>query len=97
MSSAITARFAKTRGCPSAEMLELNIYAEGSAQMSEYIASHLANCDFCCAEAYFLAKHKNRSPITEAPQMPGSLRILAEALLKRGVETDRFEVGEGRG
>jgi hypothetical protein len=96
MSSAITARFAKTRGCPSAEMLDY-IYAEGSAQTLELIASHLANCDFCCAEAYFLAKHKNRSPITEAPQMPGSLRILAEALLKRGVETDRFEVGEGRG
>lgn len=97
MSSAITARFAKTRGCPSAEMLEFYNYAEGSAQTSELIASHLANCDFCCAEAYFLAKHKNRSPITEAPQMPGSLRLLAEALLKRGVETARFEFGEGRG
>ena len=87
MSSAKTARFAKTRGCPSAEMLDFYIYAEGSAQTSELIASHLANCDFCCAEAYFLAKHKNRSPIIEAPHMPGPLRLLAEALLERSVKT----------
>ena len=95
MSTARTARFAKTRGCPSAEMLEFDIDAEGSAQTSELIASHLANCDFCCAEAYFLAKHKNRSTITEAPQMPGSLRLLAQALLNRGVKgsSDRFEFG----
>ena len=92
MSSARTARFAKTRGCPSAEALELYSLSEGSAQMSDSIASHLANCDFCCAEAYFLAKHKNRSPLTEAPLIPGPLRMLAEALLRRGVSTnsDRF-------
>ena len=95
MSSAKTAKFAKTRGCPSAEMLDFYIYAEGSAQTSESIASHLADCDFCCAEAYFLAKQKNRSPITEAPQMPGSLRLLAETLLRRGVD-GRFEFGEAR-
>ena len=89
MSSARTARFAKTRGCPSAEMLEFHIDAEGSAQMSELVASHLAKCDFCCAEAYFLAKYKNRSPIIEAPQIPGPLRLLAEALLERSVKTGR--------
>jgi len=87
MSSARTAKFAKTSGCPSAEALERYTFAEGSAQISDSIASHLANCDFCCAEAYFLAKHKNRSPITEAPPMPGPLRLLAEALLRSRVST----------
>jgi hypothetical protein len=96
MSSARTARFAKTRGCPSAETLELHTNAEVVAPTSVSIALHLAECDFCCAEAYFLAKHKNRSAILEAPQMPGSLRLLAGALLKRSVGTDRFDFGQGK-
>jgi len=99
MSSVHTARFAKTGGCPSAETLESYTHAECSVSTSESIASHLANCDFCCAEAFFLAKHKNRSPIFETPPMPGSLHLLAEALLKRSVSTrsDLFEFGPNEG
>jgi hypothetical protein len=84
MSSVSFASFAKTRSCPSAEAL-LDLKLAGSTQWcSQTLISHLAECDFCGAEAHLLSRLQPSTSRYEGPtEMPQHLRLLAESLLLR--------------
>lgn len=71
-------KFAKTVECPSTnELLETQ---QGHA--SEFVISHLKVCEFCAAETHLLSRHRPSESSYAQPEMPGSLRLLAESLLR---------------
>ena len=83
MSSVRRGRFVKTRGCPSSHELLLLQSEATSLERSAKIISHLAGCDFCFAEVYFLSRHQLFLIPYEPAEMPEHLRKLAQALLTR--------------
>ena len=85
MRSSSTASFQKTLTCPAAGVLLR--YARGALKGARHVsvASHLAACDFCGAEAQLLSRFAPSAtalPFAAAP-LPGHLRRLAEELLSR--------------
>ncbi len=77
--------FCKQATCPSSEMMLSYQRAALATERREWIASHLAACDFCGAELQLLTEH---SPLEEEyvlVDIPLSLRRLAEALLGGGL------------
>lgn len=82
MRSSSTAKFQKSLTCPAAETLY--VYARGSfkGERRAAIASHLATCDFCGAEAQLLSRFAPpASTLPAAAPLPDHLRRLAKDLL----------------
>jgi len=82
MGSVSTATFSKRKTCPSAEMLLLYHDAMLACTLESSVATHMAECDFCNAELFLLAKF----PPTGLPQYapvapPEPLCRLAKDLL----------------
>ncbi len=79
MSSGRGNAFAKTRTCPSSELLLLLSSGEPSSKTAAAgISRHLADCDFCAAELHFLATCPTAQELYQPVQMPSHLRRLAE-------------------
>ncbi|MGI8813204.1 MAG: hypothetical protein ACR2IH_11865 [Pyrinomonadaceae bacterium] len=75
--------FCKNEGCPPSE--RLLAYQNGDIEGAEAraIGFHLAECEFCEAEADFYSHYPPPSSVTvEPPRMPEPLHQLAEALLR---------------
>lgn len=83
------AEFCKSGICPSAETL---LRFDGSelflAEMMT-VSAHLAECEFCSTELYFLTSFplNEKTDCGQTPKMPFALNQLAEALLG-GRETE---------
>jgi len=82
MGSVSTATFCKRKTCPSAEMLLLYHDAVLARTFAREVAAHLAECEFCDAELYLLAKFPplglpNYTPVV----IPEPLFRLAKDLL----------------
>lgn len=73
--------FHKSSTCPSAEELLLHHKRQQLLRIQE----HLASCDFCNAELQLLMRFPSTGEISSLPDIPTSLRMLAERLLKCGV------------
>jgi hypothetical protein len=96
MGSLSTASFHKQKTCPSAAQLLQYTQANLVRKDRQQIISHLAECDFCGAEAQLLARHAplyETSCCQSAAEMPSSLRHLAEVSCseKRVARTDGGE------
>lgn len=77
-----TTSFCKQASCPSSETL-LSYSACGlNVEREAQVASHLAACDFCCAELQLLAECPQADECeTLTTEIPAPLRRLAEELL----------------
>jgi hypothetical protein len=73
--------FVKRLSCPSS----LDLLHRDSLPSSEAkeLQSHLLECDFCSAEAFFLSRQVPREYVHSPAEMPAHLRALAEAILAR--------------
>jgi len=83
MTSTFTSLFRKTAGCPTSQAL---LAFRRSFMVTEDLAlieSHLACCDFCCAELQLLSRYRSEVEEYSFEEMPAQLRRLAESLLKR--------------
>lgn len=77
-----TTIFCKQLTCPSSETLHSYGAASLATELKAWVTTHLASCDFCCAELQLLTRHT--PPATERyeqTKMPAALRYLAESLL----------------
>ena len=82
MGSVSTATFCKSKTCPSAEMLLLYHDAVLAHTLESAVAAHLAECDFCNAELFLLAKCPPAAQPQDAPaEIPEPLHRLAIDLL----------------
>jgi hypothetical protein len=82
MGSVSTATFCKRKTCPSSEMLLLYHDAVLARTLDSTVAAHLAECDFCNAELFMLAKCPPATLPQYAPAaLPEPLHRLAKALL----------------
>lgn len=81
-------KFCKSGVCPSAAtLMRFNGDDLFFAEMLS-VSAHLAECDFCSAELYFLTQFpQTESNCSPAPEIPSALKQLAEALLG-GKETE---------
>ncbi len=81
-------KFCKSGVCPSAAtLLRFNSDDLFFAEMLS-VSAHLAECEFCSAELYFLTKFpQTESDCDQAPEIPSALKQLAETLLG-GRETE---------
>jgi hypothetical protein len=52
-----------------------------SRKITASVQTHLADCEFCCAELPLLAHHKPGRRQPRPPEIPTHLRILAESIL----------------
>lgn len=84
MRSSSTASFQKTLTCPAAGAL-LRYAQEGlTGGRRAAVARHLADCDFCGAEAQLLSRHAAAAAQPSAPApLPEHLRRLAVELLSQ--------------
>ena len=73
--------FCKTVGCPASSTLLSYRSEKLSAEIAALVRSHLNECEFCNAELPLLAHHKSAGRAPRTPEMPASLRILAESIL----------------
>ena len=83
------AEFCKSGTCPSAETLLRYDGSDLSLAEMMNVSAHLAECEFCSTELYFLTSFPlSEEPVCgQAPKMPFALKQLAEALLG-GRETE---------
>ncbi len=82
MGSVSTAKFCKHKTCPSADMLLLYHDAVLARTLARAVETHLAECDFCNAELFLLAKFPPPHLPHYAPvAVPEPLYRLAKALL----------------
>jgi hypothetical protein len=79
MGSAKDSRFAKLRSCPSSFAL---LFHRDAGLLPPELASHLAACDFCSAELYFLSRQQLVLGEHIPAEMPLHLRALANAVLR---------------
>ncbi|HEX8068938.1 MAG TPA: hypothetical protein VF546_03235 [Pyrinomonadaceae bacterium] len=83
MGSVSTATFRKRKTCTSTELLLLYHDAVLAPSLRRGVEAHLAECDFCGAELYLLAKHPPTGLPAYAPAaLPEHLRRLALELLR---------------
>ncbi len=82
MTSSFTSLFCKTAGCPTAHTLLAFRRSDIGPADQAFIESHLASCDFCCAELQLLSRYRSEAEEYSFVEMPAQLRMLAEALLK---------------
>ncbi|MDQ4120866.1 MAG: hypothetical protein M3209_05425 [Acidobacteriota bacterium] len=76
------AEFCKSEICPSAETLLGFESAELFFAEMMGVSAHLAECEFCLTELYFLTNFpQTESNCEPAPEIPSALKQLAEALL----------------
>jgi len=73
--------FRKTATCPASSTLLSYRLEKLSRKVATSVRTHLADCEFCCAELPLLAHHKPGRRQTRVPEMPPNLRILAESIL----------------
>jgi hypothetical protein len=74
--------FAKSATCPSAE--ELLAFSKSLIPVADNqtVAAHLQECEFCGAELQLLKKYPYRPEPVPVAEMPPSLRLLAESILR---------------
>lgn len=82
--------FCKQITCPRAELLTTYCTKGAVEEIGSLIEEHLAACDFCGAEAQLLTKYPPVGENFAAPEMPESLRSLAEAILCRHTTPTEF-------
>jgi hypothetical protein len=63
------------------------ILAELHAESTSELVSHLDECDFCAAEAYFFSRVQLGSANYTPEKIPPQLRLLAESLLHKRAPT----------
>jgi hypothetical protein len=79
--------FRKTAACPTSTTL-LSFHAQKlSPMVGTLVKQHLVACDFCSAELPLLAHHRAERGISNPPEIPQNLRILAESILGETVKT----------
>ena len=84
MNSSSIIVFCKQATCPSSETLLTYQRVGLAAAERDWVASHLAACDFCGAELQLLTKHSPTGEKYVLTKIPLNLRRLAEALLGSG-------------
>ena len=87
-------QFTKQAACPTA--VTLSAYNRGTLNVlaRQGVAAHLARCEFCVAECALLARHDELAVSAPpdahdacSPPVPLAVRLLAQTLLPRPVET----------
>jgi hypothetical protein len=73
--------FEKQRRCPSSALLLSYHQHTLSTRQTLQVATHVATCDFCAAEAQLLGNHLPVEDFPEPAPMPPQLEALAAALL----------------
>jgi hypothetical protein len=73
--------FCKTAACPASLTLLSYRSEKLSPEIAALVSRHLTDCEFCSAELGLLAHHKPARRTPRTPEMPPSLRILAESIL----------------
>jgi len=84
MTSSGVASFTKQAACPSSQILLKYRHNTLAPELTQLVAWHLEECDFCWSEMNLLHHHNHSSPAKEEnrpPSIPVNLRVLAEALL----------------
>ena len=82
--------FCKQITCPRSELLTSYCTTGIITELESLIEEHLAACDFCGAEAQLLTKYPPVEENFPPPEIPESLRSLAEAILCRHTPTSQF-------
>jgi hypothetical protein len=73
--------FAKSASCPSAETLLTFSKSQLAPGQTQLVDAHLERCDFCRAELHMLERFPCEPEAVRVPEMPPSLRVLAESIL----------------
>lgn len=84
MSQTFATLFCKTARCPTSQVLLAYRQSFMNPNDRLCVEQHLASCDFCSAEVYFLGRHLLEPEEYTFAEMPRPLRRLAEDLLKGG-------------
>lgn len=88
--------FCKQASCPTSEMLLSYHACELESESGKQVATHLAACDFCCAEMQLLAECPQADECEWlATEIPLHLRQLAEELLAGSFLTADMFIGTG--
>ncbi|HMF54931.1 MAG TPA: hypothetical protein VK619_01110 [Pyrinomonadaceae bacterium] len=82
--------FCKQTTCPPSELLTTYCTTSTVIEIESLIEEHLADCDFCGAETQLLTKYPPTEEDFATPEIPESLRCLAEAILCRHLPTSEF-------
>jgi len=85
-----TFAFRKTAACPASATLLSFRTKTLTAEATEVVIDHLEVCDFCCAELPLLA-HQDTEIAMVVPEIPISLRILAESILGPRMNTEKAD------
>lgn len=83
--------FSKTQACPSSAVLLSFRSKRLAPEFTALLQYHLSVCEFCRAEIALLAYYRPAvKGETKAPDLPITLRVLAESILGRGVRTRKL-------
>ncbi len=84
------AKFCKSKGCPSSQQVLAFQTGNIDAGSETKIRQHIADCDFCAAEADFYASYPQDEVQIKPAEIPKPLFELAEALLTKRSADDHF-------
>jgi hypothetical protein len=83
--ASLATQFCKSGECPPAQDILAYHSPQPIGEVARRVRQHLEFCDFCNAELQLLARHRTSSETSMSPELPTSLRALAERLLSCGV------------
>lgn len=93
--SSVSPRFCKQAACPSSAILLSFSSGETDGVESMDVISHLATCDFCCAELQLLKLYQPTEEDCRCVEIPLHVRCLAEAILSNMEPDAESFVGNG--